>query len=650
MRNRTAVAVLAAVVAAAPILGTSPRAAAADPVDLAGAYVADRTGVLAGSLDEVEAALDALYDRTGTGLYVAVVDRFSGAADGQSWADASAVASGLGDDDLLLAIAVDDREYRWSVADVYPLSDAQLDGVAGDRLEPALRDDRWADALVGFADGLGDELEGGPSFAPVLVVAAVVVAIAIGVVWLVRRRSVRRPADGPTLAELDRDAGSLLVALDDALRDAEQELGFAEAQFGAAAVADFRATLADARARVGEAFAIRQRLDDGDPESPDEARAQTARVIELCREAHAALQAQADDFARLRDLERNAATVLESVAAAHAALPERVAAAAAAVEGLSARFGTAAVEPVADSPAHARELADLAATAVADARAALTAGETGAAAIAVRTGQRAVDQSSRLLDAVSALEAELPRVARRLTAAMDDLRADLVEAAGASSGGGAGDASAIAAATAEAERVLAAAADRDPRSALTAVEQADAALGGVLATVRDRRAQADRARTQLPRVQESAVASIAVAQEFVTTRRGGIGPDARTRLAEADRRLAAASALAAADPVAALAAAQQADALADAALRLARRDTARLDPAPGGRGSALLSGLFGDAGASWGGSWGGSWGSSSGSRRRSRSGGLGGGSRRSSTRRPSSRSSSRSRRGGGGRF
>ena len=117
------------------------------------------------------------------------------------------------------------------------------------------------------------------------------------------------------------------------------------------------------------------------------------------------------------------------------------------------------------------------------------------------------------------------------------------------------------------------------------------------------------------------------------------GDPARTRLAEANRRLALATS--GGDPAVALREAQQADNQAQEALRLARDDVSNWSApssSPGGSslgvdlGSLILGGIL--SGATGGG--------------RRRGGGFGGGGGRS----PGSfgGSSSRGRRGGGGRF
>ncbi|MFX4944854.1 hypothetical protein ABTB59_18915, partial [Acinetobacter baumannii] len=67
--------------------------------------------------------------------------------------------------------------------------------------------------------------------------------------------------------ELEAAVAEALVVVDDALQTSDQEVGFAEAQFGDAAAADFRRTVEEGRTTLREAFALRQRLDDAEPET-----------------------------------------------------------------------------------------------------------------------------------------------------------------------------------------------------------------------------------------------------------------------------------------------------------------------------------------------------------------------------------------------
>ncbi len=150
--------------------------------------------------------------------------------------------SGLGDRDLLLAIATDERDLRVSVADDFPLTDDELADVAGDdahpgaarrrlggrgdRLRRRSRRTRWrrppcrASSAGSWSPGVGTAL----------------------IVGAVRRRREKKKVEDAAAADvktLEQRAGILLVQLDDALKTSEQELGFAQAQFGDAQTKDF---------------------------------------------------------------------------------------------------------------------------------------------------------------------------------------------------------------------------------------------------------------------------------------------------------------------------------------------------------------------------------------------------------------------------
>ena len=382
-------------------LGLAPTAAhAQDPVDLAGAYVLDESGVVTGDEARIETALDQLYDEAGIQLFVVYVDSFTGADSPADWADTTAELSGLGSSDALLAIATDDRQYQLSVTDDFPLSDDDLGEIVDNTLIPQLRDDDWSGAAIDFAGGLRGEGNDSGSLPLWPIVVVLLLAVGGAVVYLLVRASRRRgageknlPSGEPTQKELDQRAGSLLVEVDDSLRTSEQELGFAVAQFGDDATREFAAALASAKTAVGEAFAIRQKLDDAFPESADEKRTMTLRLIELAEKADAELDAQADAFDALRELETNAPRILDEVDATADALRARLAAAEAATQQLAARYAPATIATVVQNAAQARTLLALAATTATGARAALSGATAGSAAVAVRAATLRADSA-----------------------------------------------------------------------------------------------------------------------------------------------------------------------------------------------------------------------------------------------------------------
>ena len=622
-------------------------ALADEPVDLGSSPVLDAAGVLDDAA--AESAIDATYDRTGVALFVVVVDTFDSPSNADDWATETAERNGLGVDDVLLAIAIEDRTYSLS-ADVATLDDGQYEAVLS-RIDASLSDDDWDGAVAGAAAEIADQLDPPFPVVPVAIGGGVVGlgALVAGGVAIGRRRSANAGIRAAA-KDLDTRAGSLLVQLDDAVKTSEQELGFAVAQFGEEPTAPFRTALAAVKAQVKEAFEIRHRLDDAQPETAEERRTLTLRIIELCEAADAALDAQDEAFDALRDLEKNAPQLVESVGAEHAALAARIDAAEATVGGLSSTYGVPAVDAIDENPAQARKLTAIAGTALDAARAALAAGEAGQAAVAVRTAQQSVGQVTQLLAAIDTAAAELPALRARLDAAIADTRADTAEAQAA-------DRTALNAVIAEAERVLAAADAQDPTTALAAVEQINATLNRDLASVRDRQAQVARAIAQLDRVTAEARSGVDSAREYLTTRRGAVGASARARLTQAESQLAQADALAATDPVAALTAAQDASNLAGRALSLARSEVASFDSPVrdlswGSNASdtedwggailgGILEGLFSGGGGGSSSGW-----SSSNRRRSSSSGGFGGSSRRSSGSSRSSSSGGRRARGG----
>ncbi len=632
-------------------------AAAEEPPDFGSSTVVDSAGVLGARASEVEAAIDRLADEAGINLIVAFVDTFEDPSDRVAWADQTADLNQLGEQDILLAVAVDDRLYQPSFFDGFPLSDGQLADVEERRLLPALRDGDWAGAAIGYADGLREASAGG-GFPTGWLIGGVAAAAAVGGgVYLARRRRTATSttaAEGPSQAELDKRAAAALIALDDAVSDSEQELGFAIAQFGEETTTAFAQALTSAKAKRQEAFQLQQRLDDSSPETPQDRRAGTERIIALCAEADAELDAQADAFDELRALETNAPQAIAQERADLAAVEPRLLAAASTLDDLVATYSPAAVTAVAGNVDQARQLVTVATSALDGAERSLASNATSGAAVAVRGAQATIDRIAALLEAVERRAQELGEARTRLDAAIRDARQDLStlpdDPALASAS------AALAAALDDAERTGA----RDPLTAIDALDRADDALDRALGEHRDRAERIRRQSAMYERTVERARAQLAAAQSYLSTRRGGVEVDARTRLVEAERLLTLAVTTGTADQASAMQSAQQSYELSSAALTLARQDVDRYvsrwpddgygsdyrSAELGGLADWLFSGGSDDSDEGWwGGGSSGGWGGSS------RSGGWSGSSRRSSSRRSSGFGAGfggSSRRSGGG--
>lgn len=630
-------------------------AVAEPPFNVPGA-ITDRAGALSGDDEQrVQAAFDRLTDDAGLQMFVVYVESFDG-MDGQTWANDTATASGLGTDDILLAVALEDRSFGISVTDELDLTDDQLAEVRQDDIRPALSDEDWAGAAIAGADRYREAAtgSGGGSATPWVVGGVVVVGAGAAGWWALRRR--RRdqagapvgpdgqPVDelaGLSADELDKRASAALVDIDDALKTSEQELGFAQAQFGLQATTEFSELLAMAKTRVADAFALRQRLDDSEPETDQQRRAMTTQIIVTCREVSDALDAQVEAFDQLRDLQARAPEVLAETAQRATEVEQRLPAARAQLEQLALGYQPAALASVSGNPDQAARLLTAAHEAVAAGQESLRTDDRAAAVAQARAAEDAVGQAATLLDAVASAKDELETAGERIGKAIESVSLDIADAARLAPSD-----PAITTASATAQQAVAAgraAGQGDPLAALRQLAEAETALDDLLDPVRAAAEEAERARTALAETVGRVTSQVKAVNDFIETRRGAVGTEARTRLSEAARHLAHGQSLATSDPAAALDAVNRADQLSRQAQQLAEQDVGQWqrqqNPGRGGDlTSMILGGILINSMGRGGGMFGGgsSGGRPSGGGRRS-PGSFGGG-------------GTRGRRGGGGRF
>ncbi|MCR6492046.1 hypothetical protein [Cellulomonas sp. P24] len=456
---------------------------------------------------------------------------------------------------------------------------------------------------------------GAPGLTAVLLVVVAVIAVTLawtGLRAAARRRSPDRegargvPPDefaGETTAALNTRASASLVAIDDAITTSGQELGFAQAQFGAEATATFEVALTAARTSVARAFALRQQLDDAFPETEQQARAMASEIIRICSQVSADLDSHTHEFEALRDLQAHAPDLLDDVARQATEAGARVSAARVTLAGLSASYPATALASISANPDQVERLVAGITSTVTAGRAALATGDRAAAVAAARSGQAALAQAMSLLDAVGQAGANLAAAGRRLTSSIAVLNQDVIDAArlAPSDPEVVAQVAVATAAIAEAQR---AAAGADPLEALRAVTRTQGELGARLAPYREQAEHAEAARKQLTDLLGHATAQIGAVSDYIDTRRGAVGPEARTRLAEAARHARQAQDLAGTDPVQALSEATQANQLVNSAQTLAQQDVADFEAqqrrdaggptggSMGGPGGMVLGGIL----------------------------------------------------------
>ncbi|MGK8525217.1 TPM domain-containing protein [Nocardia asteroides] len=624
----------------------------AEPPSRMDTYVEDSAGALDQSArDRVRGAVDQLYADQQIRLWVVYVRGFDGLSP-QEWATRTAALSGFGERDLLLAVATQDRAYWLDGELPGGVGADELDNILIGEVEPALRDGRWADAGVAAADGLDAAMRGGEvSGRTLLVLGLLVVVVAGGLVWYAReRRRDRSEAELAAARQLDPentaalsampvealDARSreALVEIDNAIRTSGEELDLATGEFGATATTPFRTALDNAKAAAAEAFAIRQRLDDAIPETPDEQRSMLVDLIATVGRADRELDAQVAEFDAMRDLLLDASARLDALTRDVVEVTARTPDSEAELSRLAAIHPAGVLAPIRDNVRMARERVAFAEQNIDAGRSALTrpVGEQGGAVAAIRCAEAAIVQARALLDAVDNASSAIQQARDGLPAVLEDLRRDIDSAAELSGHGGADLAHAHAAARSALEKATSTA-GTDPLGAFHDAVTADATLDRAIAAATDRKLAAEDLRRRLDRALADAHARIGAAADYVGTRRGGVDAEARTRLSEARRNLDQAQRLSAGDPAEALRRARTAAELAGRALHAAQASVraweAQRAPSVGAHTGAVLGGILlegllrgaaGGAGRSGGGWSPGSFGGSSGSRRIGRGG------------------------------
>jgi uncharacterized membrane protein YgcG/BMFP domain-containing protein YqiC len=650
------------------IAALSSTVLAASPKLLA-TQITDDVGALSGGPGSVKPALDDLLRTSSVQLWVWFTDT-TGSLSAPDFATQTKQLNSFGGNDLLLVIAMSDHSYGYWKSTSIQLSNAQLDSILGTGLEPSLRSGDNAGAIVATAAGIhsamsgttsgsGTPASGGDPLGTLLAVLLFVAVIAsLGWWFLYGRKRQSGTGDAGAAAggpvddiaamktpDLETLANQALVQTDDAVRDSEQELGFAQAQFGDDEVAPFQAVIVDAKADLAAAFKLRQQLDDAIPEDAATHRRMLEELVRGCRRAQARLDDVKEEFERLREIEAKAPQILAALPAQADALEARFPAARAGMARLSA-YADASWHAVAPNIDEAQKRLAAVREAVDEGARAIAANDLQTAGRAARLGQDALGQGTAFLDAIDRLATELDGAKAQVDQMLVDADRDLAQATQASSGSAdpalAGRLAQAATLLSGARTALAgpkpdvAAAFAHARDALTIADDA-------LAAQRTASEQRARDAARLGASITAAQTTLTRASDFIATRRGAVGTDARTRLAEAQRHLDQAVAAGADDPVSAAREADQATQLANAAYQAAADDYGRYDDpwhgGQGGRGGgtgvggniagAIIGGIIGGMlsgggrggfGGFGGGGFGGGWGGGS-----SGGGGFGGG-------------------------
>jgi len=596
----------------------APPAGAQPPFRLSD-YVTDNAGALSDAgRAAVTSAVNKLYADRHVRLWVVYVDNFSGQT-AVNWARRTMRSSELGDYDALLAVATTSRAYAFLVPPtVKSVKASQVDDLRRSKIEPALHRGDWSGAAVAAANGLNRTP--GSSGRVILLVALGVIALAVVVLLVVMRyRSRRRraaalgaarrvdPTDVDALAAvpleaLDDLSRSMVVDVDNAVRTSSNELALAVDEFGQERTEPFTQAVNNAKAALSQAFTVRQQLDEDMPETPAQRRELLTRVIVSAARADRELESQTEAFEKLRDLVINASSRLDGLTRQYVELTTRITPAEQRLAGLHNEFDAAALTSVSGNVATAKERLAFADRNISSARelaAQAVSGQQTGLVDAVRAAESALGQVRALLDALDGAANDIRRAIQRLPSVIDDIQASIEHANAQlqkmqnTKSAHTGDLMAARDAAAKALDDARGGGSADPLGAFGRLTKADAELNRLLATLAEAQASAERLNRSLEQALFTAESRVRAVSEYIDTRRGSIGPEARTRLAEAKRHLQAAQDKKSTNLTEAMAHANAASTLAANAQSLANADVQSAQRAYTRRGGSDTGAMIG---------------------------------------------------------
>jgi hypothetical protein len=391
------------------------------------------------------------------------------------------------------------------------------------------------------------------------------------------------PTDPAALADVPIDAldelsKSVVVNVDNAVRTSANELVLAVEEFGQAQTAQFAAAVDNARETLKQAFAVRQKLDDNIPEPLPERRDLLTKVVVSAARANKELDAQTAAFHQMRDLVFNAPERLDALTQQLVTVTARLEPSEQKLTTLRGEFDDTALASVSRNVNAARERVDFADKAITRGRelaAKPVAGEVDELVDCVRGGEAALQQANKMLDAVDSAASDIRRAVTTLPSAIEDIQRGISQASEQLAQGGLSKANDLSAARDAAVKAVAAAQSNgtaDPLGAFTQLTEADAELDRLLAGVAEEREAAERLQRSYEQALATAQSRVRSVSDYIDTRRGSIGSEARTRLNEAVRQLDAAEKVSTTDIDEAIKRANGASLLAAQAQQLANAD------------------------------------------------------------------------------
>ena len=578
--GRFATALVALSTGAALLFGPSSPALAEPPVEI-DSIVTDTTNTLGGrDITAVEEASEKLRKNTGLTFYLVVVKTFESPTDGFEWAGASIKRSQLGESDVVLYVGEDVREYGLSIDHSVDISDSDRREIENSMYQD-ISSGRYTAAAVLAAGMLDDTIrrdeiaaERAAAISTTLGVGAVGTVALGGTMYAVGRRRKKNQAEAEaarraaSFKERSDHAGSELVRMDNLIRSSEEELQFAQAQFGSEATEAFAEAVSTAKARAQQAFALQAKLFDHIPDTEAEQDQWLEEIVELTQTTGHELSEQQAVFVKLQQRQSQVPQLVSALEQRLPAVRERAGKVKQWSDTLEATLDAEAITPIRSDLDQCERMIALFEEELNNARSGWDAGKQGAAVVDVTDAESALKQATdlldaleqareRILDAPAAIGAKL-RNAEQLLGQLQNLErreAAVIDA---------DERATMSKARADLDAVSALnGAYRNPIHITSKLATVEDSLQRILNESLDEKTKLDQARASLSEMLSDARVEIGSTERYINSYRGGLSSAPRARLAQAQSQLERAQAVQVDDPV-------QAVEFAREAVRLAR--------------------------------------------------------------------------------
>ena len=334
-----------------------------------------------------------------------------------------------------------------------------------------------------------------------------------------------------------QEANRQLLAADEQVRTATDELNFARAQFGLTSTDEFARAIENAKAAVTRSFDLQVRMND--------ATATTERLElakKLMRDLGANLNPLSQIQAAFATKRAEEATLPERIREARERLAEELTDLERAKSELATIAGIYPAQMLAslqDNPAQAAALLTSARSAL-DTADEVVATDRARAASALDTAHRALTMANHQTDAIFTAKSDLDAIHDRLAAAIGSISADIADVERLDTDATTFDPLVADARAASSEAQAALANNGDPLAALEHLRAAEATLDAALAPLRTNQEARDKAFAAAKSQIALAESAVGQAQRYVQGRRGAIDLQVRGTLNNAEQALRAA--------------------------------------------------------------------------------------------------------------